>query len=270
MEDICNAAEARPMDPDDAVKENSIAREGVDILSDDMLKAVLGMLPNSHRFVSPVNKKFRDLYASVVAHHDPEKKSKKKRDATCKFSIASVAALRQYLDELQYIESREESTSIIGAGCGRKDWVERGGVFDELTCRAAAMGGQLRVLQWLRQRGCPWNSLTCGEAARYGHLEVLRWARGAGCPWDEDTCYYAARGGHVEVLRWALEHGCLYDPRTVRRFITDREFLAWFAGHEKAAPPVADAEDPAEDFLMAEDFFGGPRRRARRRNQNRN
>ena len=41
-----------------------------------------------------------------------------------------------------------------------------------------------------------------------GELEVLKWAREHGCPWDSDTCTYATVFGHTTLLRWAREHGC--------------------------------------------------------------
>ncbi|KAG5176438.1 hypothetical protein JKP88DRAFT_347071 [Tribonema minus] len=83
------------------------------------------------------------------------------------------------------------------------------------TSRAAAKG-QLLLLQWLRQEGCPCDPSLCNtalqaghfEAAAAGHLEVLQWARANGCPWDSETCRMAARGGHQEVLHWACDNGC--------------------------------------------------------------
>ena len=52
-------------------------------------------------------------------------------------------------------------------------------------------------------------------AARGGHLEVLKWLRSQDdpCPWDEETCYCAALGGHLEVLHWlrSQEDPCPWD-----------------------------------------------------------
>ena len=45
------------------------------------------------------------------------------------------------------------------------------------TCSAAAEGGNLTILRWLRQQGCPWDFHTSHRAAFYIHLELLRWAR---------------------------------------------------------------------------------------------
>ncbi|KAK3289193.1 hypothetical protein CYMTET_3354 [Cymbomonas tetramitiformis] len=92
---------------------------------------------------------------------------------------------------------------------------EHGCPWDASTCQYAAAGGHLEVLQWAWEHGCPWDASTCyGAAAAGGHLEVLQWAREHGCPWDARTCAYAAAGGHLEVLQWAREHGCPWDENT--------------------------------------------------------
>jgi hypothetical protein len=91
------------------------------------------------------------------------------------------------------------------------EWVVAAGadlLADPKVCAMAAYGGQLAVLQWARQHGCPWDWRTCGGAARGGHLGVLQWARQHGCPWDAYTCRMAASGGHLGVLQWARQHGC--------------------------------------------------------------
>ena len=59
--------------------------------------------------------------------------------------------------------------------------------FNEDLCKAAARGGQILVLKWLRENSCPWNAGTCAFAAWGGHLGVLQWARAKSCPWDAKT-----------------------------------------------------------------------------------
>ena len=47
---------------------------------------------------------------------------------------------------------------------------------------AAAEGGHLSCLQWLRENGCNWDGDTsCSDAARNGHLHIFKWARQNGC-----------------------------------------------------------------------------------------
>jgi len=160
-----------------------------------------------------------------------------KEKKTNEYSIASEAALQAYLEEEKLDEyyTRELAISMIGAGCGRTDWVERGGVFDERMCFAAATGGQLRVLKWLRGQNCSWDSMTCSGAAMNGHLELLQWARGEGCKWNSDTCYEAARGGHMEVLKWAINNGCPYHEEDFEE-ISDPDFHEWFGEYKDSGP----------------------------------
>jgi hypothetical protein len=82
------------------------------------------------------------------------------------------------------------------------------------ACAEAARGGHMAVLRWLRAIGCPWDTVTCSYAATSGHLSVLQWARANGCPWNESTCSYAAKSGHLSVLQWARTNGCPWNVST--------------------------------------------------------
>jgi hypothetical protein len=79
------------------------------------------------------------------------------------------------------------------------------------ACSYAARAGNLEVMKWLHNTGCPWDARTCAWAAWHGNLTVLRWARAHHCPWASTTCNYAAEGGHLAVLQWAREHHCPWD-----------------------------------------------------------
>jgi len=63
--------------------------------------------------------------------------------------------------------------------------------------RAAAKEGQLSVLQWLREEGCPMNgNKACMMAAKEGHLAVLEWVvKTQACQWNgkrRQACIRAA------------------------------------------------------------------------------
>ena len=57
----------------------------------------------------------------------------------------------------------------------------------ERFCSEMAWNGNLELLQFLHEKGCPWDEVTCSEAAFGGHIECLKYARENGCPWDEWT-----------------------------------------------------------------------------------
>ena len=114
---------------------------------------------------------------------------------------------------------------------------ELDGVVYEDTCAAAAVGGHLDVLKWLRSPECKvydyvdlnyshcrWDEETCLAAAQGGHLEVLKWARSQGCPWHSDRmCTDAAMSGNLEMLEWLVSEGqCPFDPMEVFAVTMDR------------------------------------------------
>ena len=55
----------------------------------------------------------------------------------------------------------------------------------ERFCVEMALSGNLVLLQYLHENGCPWDKRTCSAAAQNGHLECLKYAHEKGCPWDE-------------------------------------------------------------------------------------
>lgn len=70
-------------------------------------------------------------------------------------------------------------------------------------------GGHLHVLQWALDHGfVPIHADWCACAARFGRLRVLQWLRGRGCFWDGNTIRWAQRNRHSELLDWARENDC--------------------------------------------------------------
>ena len=76
--------------------------------------------------------------------------------------------------------------------------VKFGCAFNARLSKAAAHGGHLEALQWLRAQtpACPWNKYTCRASAEGGHLEVLQWLRAQtpACPWNHSRCYRNTTG----------------------------------------------------------------------------
>eukprot|EP00891_Asterochloris_glomerata_P004079 jgi/Astpho2/4079/fgenesh1_pm.00063_%23_32_t len=94
-----------------------------------------------------------------------------------------------------------------------------GCAWDWRTCKAAATGGHLAVLQYAhqngwghlavlqyaRQNGCGWGPGVCLAAGRHGNLSILKWLRQHGCPWEWWTNSQAACSGQLEILKWARQ-----------------------------------------------------------------
>jgi len=123
------------------------------------------------------------------------------------------------------------------------------------VCNSAAREGSLDVLQEARRLRAPWDSSTCAAAAEGGHVHVLQWLRGGDtkwrCPWDEDTCAAAARGGHVHVLRWVRQRKCPWDQGTCLEAATHGQLAALQWARKNACPWHAGL---LEDALAAGQF----------------
>ncbi len=77
---------------------------------------------------------------------------------------------------------------------------------------AAAGGGHLAAVQWLRAQGCPWDGSVQEAAAAGGHTEVVAWLAGARCPWAGGSPLSAAlRSGKYDTVRQLLDLGCPVD-----------------------------------------------------------
>ncbi|WZN61405.1 putative ankyrin repeat protein [Chloropicon roscoffensis] len=134
----------------------------------------------------------------------------------------SVEILRWLIEE-ERCELNQKTGRWAGLGGSVKVlaylW-ERGYEFTEGACAGAVSGGRLEALKFLKglDTPCPWDGRTCAYAASEGYLEVLKWLRSQDppCPWDEQTCSWAAHGGHLDVLKWVRDQDppCPWDEGT--------------------------------------------------------
>lgn len=80
---------------------------------------------------------------------------------------------------------RLECIKFLHEVCGKK--------CTELTMMMAGELGQMSVIQYLHEKGCPWDVRLCAFLASKGYTECLVLARKLGCPWDADTFHAALR-----------------------------------------------------------------------------
>ena len=64
------------------------------------------------------------------------------------------------------------------------------------------------TISWALEKCSEKKGRFCAEMALKGNLELLQFLRENGCPWNEGTCYFAAKNGHLECLKYAHENGC--------------------------------------------------------------
>jgi len=93
-------------------------------------------------------------------------------------------------------------------------WVHRA-MPQEWFCSRVASMNKLEYLVWVREvKNCDWGLLTIYAAARQGNLSMIKYCVENGCPMDEHACYWAAREGHLDVLKYLHENDCPWDLGT--------------------------------------------------------
>jgi hypothetical protein len=76
----------------------------------------------------------------------------------------------------------------------------------EHVARGAAQAGSLHKLIYLLGEGAAFNTSTCGAAAIGGQIATLHWLREQGCEWDKaEICGSAAFSGDLDTLIYARE-----------------------------------------------------------------
>ncbi|GFR42437.1 hypothetical protein Agub_g3342, partial [Astrephomene gubernaculifera] len=82
----------------------------------------------------------------------------------------------------------------------------------EAAPNPAAGGGHLELVSWLvEEAGANLTAEMFSYAALSGNLELLRWLRQRGCPWDDHVLSCAAESGCGEALEWLVEQGCPWE-----------------------------------------------------------
>jgi hypothetical protein len=117
---------------------------------------------------------------------------------------------------------------------------------DGRCCAAAAARGDLSMLQYLHQRGCPLSGRECQLAGESGNLSMLAWLRSLhpSPPWLFTTAS-AAAAGQLHVLQWIAEHesqDMVQDPWLCARAAEGGHLhvLRWLRSLQPPCPWTAD------------------------------
>jgi hypothetical protein len=76
------------------------------------------------------------------------------------------------------------------------------------TIYAAARQGNLSMVKYCVENGCPMDEVACWWAAGEGHLDVLKYLHDNDCPWDSSACFYAHSRNHIDCLNYLIEQKC--------------------------------------------------------------
>ena len=158
---------------------------------------------------------FPPEFAEQPSDDDAEKKFWEENDAVI------IACMAGKLDVVRWLVQHglawwgfEASRWAAGGGnVALLDWLRDGGCpFNADAWLFAASTGQVHSMRWLRDKGirCDGKEASiCATAAKFNQLSTLRWLHEeAGFHWDEGCVHEAAYHGHIELLRWALDNGC--------------------------------------------------------------
>lgn len=80
---------------------------------------------------------------------------------------------------------------------------------------AAARGGNLKLVRWLKNRRYYFDEGACCEAAAKGHLEVLQWLKKHKHRMSYWTFAAAKKNDQHHVLEWLKENGCNFTENDV-------------------------------------------------------
>jgi hypothetical protein len=87
----------------------------------------------------------------------------------------------------------------------------------ELFCERVARMNKLEYLVWAREvKNCDWNSWTIYEAVEQGNLAMVKYCVENGCPMYEYACTVAAEEGHLDVLKYLHENDCPWSSHACR------------------------------------------------------
>ena len=103
-------------------------------------------------------------------------------------------------------------------------------------CAAAAGGGHIVILEWLREKGAKWDPRSCAEAAMRGHLDCLRWLIENECPQDDTTFFWG--------VKWGATSGCMALLEYLVDFRSELEDWEGRVGNRSFPSPEAQAWPP--------------------------
>lgn len=118
---------------------------------------------------------------------------------------------------------------------GMIEWLmDLGCPMDAQAMIGAIRGDHFDTLKWLDTNGFPTSKYVLDEMACFGNKTMLSWAIiDQEWPLDAVACAGAARGGHLEILKWLRSLGCPWDGFTTRAAALGghKEVYDWVVEH---------------------------------------
>ncbi len=154
-----------------------------------------------------------------------------------------------------HVIQRYDSAALLEWLCATQRVLLHARVMD--VCMFAAEHNRRDTLRWLRERRVRWDEFTCAAAANGGHLALLQWLREPhqNAPWDSMTCERAACGAHRHVLQWlytCVEYRDHWRASSVAESIVQHGSVALLQWFMEVLAPRADMKTTSQRlFLVA-------------------
>ena len=125
------------------------------------------------------------------------------------YAGVKASELDFFVHECSSISTLEWAWNVIDQGKDSK----------AMFCARVAMTEKLEFLKWAREeKKCDWDEWTSAVAAYHGNLEILKYCFDNGCPLRKDLCVIVARLGHLNKLKFLIDEKKFeYDERGVIR-----------------------------------------------------
>jgi hypothetical protein len=110
------------------------------------------------------------------------------------------------VSKLEWLIYECASISTLEFAWNNENWGEKD-VNQAMFCSLVAHTNKLELLKWAREvKHCKWDEQTIQNAACVGNLEMLKYCFDNGCPYDErSACAAAAAKGHLECLQFLFD-----------------------------------------------------------------
>jgi len=155
----------------------------------------------------------RDIFAKCVLPH---------LNTTDRFFFSEVDDESRSVLEYAGVKASElgfrvhECSSISMLECA---WnvIDQGKHSQTTFCAQVSLTKKLEFLKWAREeKKCDWDEWTSVSAAYHGNLEMLKYCVDNGCPVQKDLCVIVAGLGHLNVLKFLIDEKKFeYNVRTV-------------------------------------------------------
>ena len=132
-------------------------------------------------------------------------------------NISSIKKKQMYNDMIKagaYIESIK---TIKRAREHGSDWCN--------VMTIIIKNGNLEILKYLHENGCPWDEDSCYNASENGNLEVLKYLHENNCPWNSNSSAAASHNKQLECLKYLHENGCPWNKGSFQFIMNDEEYV---------------------------------------------